>query len=502
MTIEWKRVLISALLVTTSIFFATLIGFIFDLFRFPDTNIVIIYILSVLIVVRIVPSYFLGIVSAIVATTAFNYFFTAPFFSFYVYDPNYYITFIIMAITVGITSAITSKERKNTINSSEKEKEIRILYELTGNLTEVSDSKNMVKIIVSTISSIFHCNCSCLCVDEEGNLEAALCVQGGKEKKIDINEEQARNIKLYIKKHNYSVIKGEEFYDWPICRKQTFLGFIRIPSERASRLNESQKNLLYAMIESIALAMDRLRQVKERMKFQDKMIQEKNRSDILRSISHDLRTPLSGIMGTTEMLMDLTDEEDERYILEKNVYADAEWLLSLVENVLNLSKLRSEKLILNKECEVVEEIIGGALNHIRKRVLDYDIIIEMPEELIEVPMEAKLIEQVLINLIDNAVKHTKDNKVIKITATVKDKAIEIAVIDNGEGISDEDSEKLFELFYTSNSHSKDVTLGIGLGLCICEAIVKAHNGTISAENKIDGSGAIFRFTLPMKEEEA
>lgn len=500
MSIEWKRIWSSVILITTSIIFATIVGFLFDLFRFPDTNIVIMYILSVLVVARLIPSYFLGTISAILATTAFNYFFTEPYFSFYVYDPNYFITFIIMAITVIITSAITSKERKNTIIANEKEKEIRTLYELMENLTEVSDVKNMVQIIVNTISTIFKCDCFCLCIDEAGNLIASYYRCGIKQGELELNEGHQEFIKNYIKKHDFDLIISEGFYDWPICRKDTILGFIRIPAEIAKCFKESQKNLFNAMIESIALAMDRLRQVEQRMKYQDKMIQEKNRSDILRSISHDLRTPLSGIMGTTEMLMDLTDEEDKRFGLEKNVYADAEWLLSLVENVLNLSRLREGKLVPQKEYEVVEEIIGSALNHIRKRVAAYEIIIEMPEELIVVPMDAKLIEQVLVNLIDNAIKHSKENKVIKICAVVKQDEVEISVIDNGEGISKEDSLRLFELFYTSNSHSKDVTLGIGLGLCICESIVKAHNGTIKAENKKDSSGAIFSFTLPIKED--
>lgn len=500
MSIEWKRVWYSVFLIATSIVFATLVGLLFDLFRFPDTNIVIMYILSVLVVARLLPSYFLGTVSAILATTAFNYFFTEPYFSFNVYDPNYFITFIIMGITVVITSAITSKERKNTMSANEKEKDIRTLYELLENLTEVSDIKNMVQIIVNTITTIFKCDCSCLYIDEAGNLDASYFRRDSQEGKVQLTAKQEKQIKQYITNHEFGLIKTEEFYDWPICRKDTILGFIRIPANRAGCLKESQKKLLNAMIESIALAMDRLRQVEQRMKLQDKMIQEKNRSDILRSISHDLRTPLSGIMGTTEMLMDLTDKKDERFELEKNVYADAEWLLSLVENVLNLSKLREGKMIPHKEYEVVEEIIGSALNHIKKRAAAYDIMIEMPEELIVVPMDAKLIEQVLINLIDNAMKHSKENKIIKISAVLENEEVEISVIDNGEGISKEDFSKLFELFYTSNSHSKDVTLGIGLGLCICEAIVKAHNGTIKAENRKDSRGAVFSFTLPIKED--
>lgn len=188
--------------------------------------------------------------------------------------------------------------------------------------------------------------------------------------------------------------------------------------------------------------------------------------------------------------------------MAKGIYKDADWLRSLVINILNLTRLQENKLIPNKTYEAVEEIVGSAVNHISRRSPEYEISVKVPEELLLIPMDAKLIEQVLINLLDNAIKHTNpQNDIWVIVEEHKEaKEAEFMVMDNGEGIREADLLHIFQMFYTSNGRSADVKQGIGLGLTICEAIIKAHGGTIKAENRTDTKGAKFSFTLPVKEE--
>ena len=164
---------------------------------------------------------------------------------------------------------------------------------------------------------------------------------------------------------------------------------------------------MHSLIECASLAMSRIVSVKSQIRSQQEIVQERYRANLLRAISHDLRTPLSGIMGTSEMILDMTAKEDPRYDMTKGILEDAQWLHSLVENILSLTKLQEGRMVLNKQYEAVEEIIGSAIEKMSKRAGDYEINAHIPPEVLMVPMDGKLILQVLINLLDNAVKHSK-----------------------------------------------------------------------------------------------
>ena len=255
------------------------------------------------------------------------------------------------------------------------------------------------------------------------------------------------------------------------------------------------------MLESTALAMDRLRVMKERIRTREEANQERYRGNLLRAISHDLRTPLAGIMGTSEVIMDMTEKDDARFSLAEGIYKDADWLHSLVENILSLTRLQDGRLTLNKQPEAVEEVIGAAVLAIGKRAPEREIAVQIPDDLLMVPMDARLIGQVLVNLLDNAIKHTQPGEEISVTVSEdKDFAV-FTVADRGTGISEQDLPHVFQMFYTTQGKGPDAKRGIGLGLAICESIVTAHGGTIHAQNRRDGKGAEFTFTLPIKEGE-
>ena len=328
---------------------ATALGWLFSTWNFPETNIAVVYILSIILTARFTVGYGYGIFATILTIIAFNYFFTEPQFTLSVNDPDYFITFGIMAITSLITSALTASAR-------------------------------------------------------------------------------------------------------------------------------------YGMQAKEAIA------------------RERYRSNLLRSISHDLRTPLAGIMGASEMLMSGTEKTDDRYLLERGIYEDADRLHSLVENILNLTRLQDGRLAITKVPESVEEIIGAAVNTMSKRAPDHDITVHIPDEFLLVPMDARLIDQVIVNLLDNAVKHTTAAQ--EITITVEKDAVQktarFTISDHGSGIAPEDLPKIFETFYTTATQGADAHRGVGLGLAICRSIVQAHGGKIFAQNRTDGNGAEFIFTLPLE----
>ena len=241
----------------------------------------------------------------------------------------------------------------------------------------------------------------------------------------------------------------------------------------------------------------KLKETSEKAK---KMEQERFKGNLLRSISHDIRTPLSGIMGSGEMLMQMTKDQEELYGLSKNIYEDANWLHGLVENILSLTRLQDTDIMLEKQPEAVEEIVGAAVMTIEKRYPGRQIDIELPDEFLMVKMNGRLIHQVLINLMDNAIKHSPSDSVIRIKIYNRKDRNEVVtkVIDKGTGIKDEDILHIFEMFYTKDKDKKDKgnIRGIGIGLSICKSIVEAHGGKIKAENNLDGKGAVFTFTLP------
>lgn len=496
-----KNKIKSSILTGLFLVLASLIGYVFMRLNIAETNIVIIYILFVLLTARLTTGYFFGIASSIASTFIYNYLFTAPYFTFRVDDPSYIITFIIMTITAVITSALTCTVKQNAMESMEKEAKTRALYELTSYLVDAKDIDEIVSMATKMISQTFLGRVGCLCFNEEGIPERSFIQQISDEKQIYRQVEDVMKIKSQIEGLQAPYYRGEEFYDWPIYGQERILGVVRIPKEIAVKLTDSQKRLIQTMIESTALAMDRFRESQQGLKVKEEMVQERYRGNLLRAISHDLRTPLTGIMGATEILMDLNDNNKQEYELILGIYKDANWLRSLVENILQLTKFQEGKLTLNKRYEALEEIIGGAISHFSRWSSKFDITIDMPEKVILIPIDAKLIMQVLINLLDNAMKHSKDSN--KIMIQVKEieatKEVEVAVIDNGEGINPIDLPNIFKSFYTLNNEGADMKKGVGLGLSICEAIIGAHGGMIKAQNREGVNGAIFSFTLPLEE---
>lgn len=490
-----RYVLITALIITA----ATGIGWIFLIIGFPETNIVIVYLLSILLTARFTRGSVYGIVGSVAATCAFNYFFTDPFYTLSVNDPSYFITFGIMTITAIITSALTSKVKQNALESQEKQAETSALFQLTNRLTDAADISDIAAITTETISGIMNCRAACLCFDENGQPQTSFIQQLSAHQQVRRKVDDPSELKHRIEGLRGGYVVSGEFYDWPIYGRESILGLLRIPITNAASMGEPQKRLLRSMIESTALAMDRYRSARQQLESREETIQERYRSNLLRAISHDLRTPLSGIMGTSEILMDMTESTDPRYDLAEGIHKDADWLHSLVENILSLTRLQDGKLTITKQLEAAEEVVGGAVRHILKRYPGYEITVAVPEEVLLVPMDAKLIEQVLINLLDNAIKHTPPDREIKITVSQEDNLAVFSVADSGCGIAASDLPNIFQMFYTTHSGKADAQRSVGLGLPICEAIIKAHEGMIEGHNRAGGTGAEFIFTLPKEE---
>jgi len=246
------------------------------------------------------------------------------------------------------------------------------------------------------------------------------------------------------------------------------------------------------------------------LKYQNKIIHEREkllmeaekeamRANLLRAISHDLRTPLTGIIGASNSFLDDHNSmsEEEKAILVNGIREDANWLLNMVENLLTVTRIRGTKAHIAKSLEPVEEVASEAVMRFHKRFPDSRVKVTVPEDLVMVPMDATLIEQVIINLLENAVYHSTSKDPVSLTISIENGNARFDIRDHGIGIAPDRLSTIFDGYTSSPNSSGDSHKGMGIGLSICKTIITAHNGTITAGN--ESLGAIFTFTLPLGE---
>jgi len=227
---------------------------------------------------------------------------------------------------------------------------------------------------------------------------------------------------------------------------------------------------------------------------------EQLRADLLRSISHDLRTPLTSISGNASNLLSNENEfsQETRMQIYGDIYDDSMWLIKLVENLLSVTRIEDGRMDLRMSAELMDEVIAEAMRHTNRNRAGRKIEVSSDEEFILGKMDARLIVQVVINLVDNAVKYTPEGAQIRIHTGKKDGMVVVSVSDTGPGIPDEQKSKVFDMFYTGTNRAADGRRSLGLGLGLCRSIIRAHGGEIwVSDNK--PQGAVFTFTLPAEE---
>ena len=472
---------------------ASMIGLAFHELGWSDTNIILVYLLAVLMIARFTKGYIYGIVSSITAIFVFNYLFTAPYYTLSVYDSRYFITFAVMLVTSVITSASTTKIQKSTEESKNNEEQMKILYTLTNHISDVLDDQALGEEVIKILSDYFHCSITLIFFEENENIK----IYGeGQHIQVESFSDKEYYAKFLNIQSSYLIL--DKYCHYPLYGIQKLLGVLILPEDICVSIDAKKKKLLISMIENISLALEHINAIEEQLRLKEATVKERYRSNLLRAISHDLRTPLTGIMGTSEMIMGISHQSDESYQLACEIYDEAKWLYLMVENILSLTKVQEGKLVIHKEFEPIEEVIGSAIYHITKNKENYQIDVDVPDTVLMIPMDARLIEQVLINLLDNAIKH--DSRKIEVKAYQENMNAYIIVEDYGIGFKSQNLEKLFEMFYTDSTMINiDANKGVGLGLTICKAIIEAHGGQIKAENCIKHQGGRFIIILPMEE---
>ena len=281
---------------------------------------------------------------------------------------------------------------------------------------------------------------------------------------------------------------------------QQIYGVVGIPMEKETQPDAFASSILFSILGECALALDNLRNVEEKEEAAVLAKNEQLRANLLRSISHDLRTPLTSISGSADTLLhsyNVLDEQTRKQIFT-DIYDDAQWLTGLVENLLSVTKIADGSVKLRLSDQVVDDIVSESLRHIDRRSAEHHITVDCGDVPLLVRVDAGLIMQVLINLVNNAVKYTPAGSNIRITAIRRGNAAEICVSDDGPGIPDELKERVFEMFFTGGNPIGDSRRSLGLGLTLCQAILHAHNGEMTLKDN-SPQGCIFSFTVPLSE---
>ncbi|AYD40881.1 sensor histidine kinase KdpD [Clostridium fermenticellae] len=484
----------------------TLISLFIQHLGFNSTNVIMIFILGVIIINIKSRGYILGFICSFVSIFIFNYLFTEPRYSMEFYDKSYLATFPIMFVVTFTIGTLTNKIQREAVNSSRREKRTQILYRTSKKLLSATGTADVVSIGIKYLSRLLERTVICY-LGQENKLSTPFIYtgdNGDRDRTLLSKDEEAVAYWTFLNNKESgagtNTFHGAKGYYMPLENHGKVLGVIGISCISES-LKPEQKFIFETIASQIYIALDREILAETQKKSNLEIESEKLRNNLLRSISHDLRSPLAGIKGSVSTIIetgDLISDSTRRELLQ-GIYDDTEWLIRLVENLLSMTRFDGGKIRIKKETELIEEVVYEAVQRVSKRSKHHEIKVKLPEDVIMAPMDGNLIEQVIVNLVDNAIKFTPKNSLIEIKVLEDKKNIIFEVTDNGMGISNDILPYIFDRFFTNGDKVSDSRRGVGLGLAICKSIVEAHGGRITAENRVDKRGAIFKFNIPKED---
>lgn len=491
-----KGLTISAVVLLLS----SLLGWLFFRLGFTEANIITIYILGVLLIAIFTESKICWVVASVASVLIFNFLFTEPKFTFLAYGSGYPVTFIIMLTASLIIGGTTEKLKTREYQATQSAYRTKILFDANQLIQKASDETEILRVTANQLKKLLNRNV--IVFDDK-----AQEVYATKEENADAVMPDCEQIVLRVTKNNVKEGKGTDIFPesdytfFPICKNGKNYGAIGIFAGEKP-IDSFDESIVVSVIGECAIVIDGIINAKERERVAVFAKNEQLRANLLRSISHDLRTPLTSISGNASNLIsngNVIDNATKTQIYE-DIYSDSLWLINLVENLLAVTRLEEGRMNINLTTELVGDVIAEALKHIHTKSEKQKITVIQQDDLLLAKMDARLIVQVLINLLDNAVKYTPSDSQITITAKRNGEMVCVSVADNGHGIPDEQKSRVFDMFYTGSTKIADSRRSIGLGLSLCKSIINAHGGEITVTDNTP-HGAIFTFTLPAGEVE-
>jgi two-component system sensor histidine kinase KdpD len=468
--------------------------------RFAPANLIMVYLLG-----TVLAAWRLGrgpsILVSILSVAAFDFFFVTPYLTFAVSDTQYLVTFAVMLAVAILISTLTTRVRAQAEASRQRERRTAVLYSMTQELASQRGLDELLRATTRHIAEVFGSRVAMFLPGPDGQL-----VRRAGELGAGPDGASELGVARWVCEHGQlagrgsATLPGARALYLPLTAARGTVGVLGlVPSSDEAFAAPEQLHLLETFAAQTALAIERVALVEEAQQAHLRSETERLRNSLLSAVSHDLRTPLATITGSASALVEQEAGLDAaaRRELAQAIQEEAERLNRLVHNLLEMTRLESGGIHVRKDWHPLEEVVGSALERMEKYLGARQVMIDLPPDLPLVPLDPLLIEQVLINLLDNATKYTPEASPIEITAFVENRVLHVVVADRGPGFAPGEETRVFDKFY--RGQEAGTRSGAGLGLAIARGIVEAHGGLIAAEGR-PGGGALFRFTLPLAAE--
>lgn len=468
-------------------------------------NIVMLFLLAeVLIAVRFGRGP--AVLAAFLSVAVFDFFFVSPRFSFAVSDVQYLVTFAVLLVVGLIVGQLTSGLRFQAKIAAHREGRARALYEFARELSGALQTEQIFEITQSFIQRTFRAKAILLLPDDAAKLSMPIQANGNTDAHIDNRNKDATELDIGIAQWAFDratpagmgtdTLPASIYFYLPLVAPMRTRGVLAIqPENRRWILIPEQRQQLDTFAALAAIALERVHYIEVAQDALVRMESERLRNSLLAALSHDLRTPLTSLVGLSESLTmskpPLTFSQQE---LAQALHDEALRMGNLVSNLLDMARIQSGEVKLNLQWQEFEEVVGSALRASQSAIIRHEIKTRLAHDLPLVRFDAVLIERVLCNLVENATKYTPAGSRITIAAETSGRFLDVAVYDNGPGLPAGQEDAIFEKF--TRGERESATPGVGLGLAICRAIVEAHQGTIRAAHSPHG-GASINFTLPL-----
>ena len=495
---SWRDAVVTLLCLAIS----TAVGFAFDWAGFSESNIITIYILGVLVTAVSTSGHLYGAANSLLSVLAFNFFFTEPRFTLQADGPSYPVTFLIMLSSSIIASSLASRVKEQARMAAEKSYYTELLLGSSQKLQTIRTEWDCLRLTAEQLSRLFDRPVIYALNDADKELDFRI-EPADEHTLLEKLSTEEIGVAKWVQKNNKhagattNTLPDSKWLFLSVRGTRGVMGIVGVPIAGYVVPDAFEKNLMVALLGECGLSQERIRLEEERNQIALQTQRESLQANLLRAVSHDLRTPLTNINGSVGILMgkDQTLKPEVREQLYTAIDDDTNWLINMTENLLAATQLETDRTKLKTAPELLEDLFQSAVRQLDRRARDHHISVDLEDQTLMASMNAGMIQRVIINMMNNAIQYTPKDSHIILSGTRRKDWVEISVSDDGPGIPDEAKKHLFDLFYTAEQGKPDSKRGLGLGLHLCQSIVNAHGGTITVSDHAP-SGTTFRFTLP------
>ena len=486
-----------------SLLLSSIAGFGFYHAGFSESNIITVYILGVLLTAVSTDGHLYGAIESLFSVAAFNFLFTEPRFTFQANDPSYPVTFLIMLISSVIASSLASRVKAQARLAAQKSYYTELLLESSQKLQKGRTEWDCLHLTAEQLNRLF--DRPVLYALNGAEQELTFRVEPPDEQNVltELGSEEI-GVAKWVQRNNKhagattNTLPESKWLFLSVRGTQGVMGIVGIPIVGYSIPDAFEKNLMIAILSECGLSQERIRLQEERNQAAFQTQKERLQANLLRAVSHDLRTPLTNISGSADRLMQEESALDPtmKKKLYTAIYDDTNWLMNMTENLLAATHLETDKESFQMSPERIEDLFQRAVAHLDRRAAEHHISVYLEDATLMATMNARLIERVIINMMNNAIQYTPKGSNIELCGVKKGNVVQIKVTDDGPGIPDDAKKHLFDLLYTAGQGKADCQRGLGLGLNLCQSIVAMHGGKIDVVDHMP-TGTTFQFTLPL-----